>query len=350
MLHCTLIINSYSPFLQQIYTGFCELEAAGKISLTVKKSKHFDPLNKLKPYTEVIINNNINVLIDTFDQGHLFAENNLTITPDFYFKRSYSDHFKKESKWEKILQPLGFNYYVTSKNDKIMPFSRLIKGKVKRIINVSDKLLGTDMAFNCNIGEYEFEPELQDNCNILFTTRVWDPSEMTGLSQSETENRLETNEFRAMVIRTCKTNFKERFIGGLERTPFSEKKYSDCLLDSNKIFETRNYLSNIRKSDICISTLGLFHANGWKFAEYFAASRAVITEKMQYDVIGDFAEGKHVLSFTDSDSLISHINYLTMNKQARLEMMTRNKKYYTKYIRPDKIVADLIRRASGVVL
>ena len=342
MIKCKLIINSYSPFLQQIYAGFCLLESTGKISLEIVKSKYFSTENELKPFVEIVLDGSINIVIDTFDQGHLFEEKKLTIKPDYYFKRSYSDEMKIGHRFSEILHPLGLNYFVTDYTDRVMPVSRFIKGKVKRILSVADNLLGTNLAFNCNISEYENPPKLNSDCKILFTTRLWDPDEFKNLSPSELENRLETNEFRAMVIRTLKKNFPDHFLGGVERSAFTEKYYADCQLESNKIFERRNYFSNLRKHDICISTSGLFHANGWKFAEYCAASRAIVTEKVHYSVPGNFLENQNYLVFTDEDSLTNAVSKLIENQEQRFEMMKSNYSYYQNYVRPDKLIENIL--------
>lgn len=346
MMKCKLIINSYSPFLQQIYTGFCLLESMGKIKLEVVRSKYFSPENELKPFVEVIVDGKINIVIDTFDQGHLFEEKKLTVEPDFYFKRSYSEKFKNESKYREILYPLGFNYYVTHPTDRVMPISRFIKGKVKQSLSGFDKLLGSSLSFNCNIQDYEYPPKLNQECKILFTTRLWDPDEFRNLCPFELENRLETNEFRVMVIRTLKKKFPKQFLGGVERTTYTEKYFADCQLESNKIFERRNYFSNIRSHDICISTSGLFHANGWKFAEYCAASRTIVTEKVHYEVTGNFIENQNYVVFQDVESLTKMVTYLIENPDKRLEMMKSNFDYYENYVRPEKLVANILSFVS----
>lgn len=38
----------------------------------------------------------------------------------------------------------------------------------------------------------------------------------------------------------------------------------------------------VKESDICITTTGLHRSIGWKFAEYIAASKAIVTEKLNY--------------------------------------------------------------------
>lgn len=349
-MHCHLIINSFSPFLQQIYCGFTELEKQNKLKLSFSYSKYFSSENELKPFVEIIVDGKINIVIDTFDSGHLFVEKNLTIEPDFYFKRSLSDEYKNKSSWRNILKPFGFNYYVTSPNDRILPFKRRVKSRVKSLLNPIDRLLGSSLSFNCNIDEHEFRPKLNNDCKILFTTRLWAPDEFKDLSPSELENRLATNEFRVMVIRALKKSFPERFLGGVERTPYTEKYFADCQLESNKIFERRNYFSNIRLHDICISTSGLFHANGWKFAEYCAASRAIVTEKIHYEVTGKFLENQNYLVFQDGETLTKMVTYLIENPDKRLEMMKSNFEYYENYVRPDKIVANVLYRSTGYEL
>lgn len=97
-----------------------------------------------------------------------------------------------------------------------------------------------------------------------------------------------------------------------------------------------SFLNSLQKHDICINTLGLHNSTGWKFAEYIAASRAIISEPLVYQS-PNLVEGNNYLSFIDSDSLILGIEKL---KKSKSQMMLNNYHYYNNFIRPDSLIMN----------
>ena len=57
------------------------------------------------------------------------------------------------------------------------------------------------------------------------------------------------------------------------------------------------FLNIVKSSDICIATTGLHKSIGWKFGEYIAASRAIITEPLYYEIPGELKRGSNYLEF-----------------------------------------------------
>lgn len=97
-----------------------------------------------------------------------------------------------------------------------------------------------------------------------------------------------------------------------------------------------SFLNSLQQHDICINTLGLHNSTGWKFAEYIAASRAIISEPLVYQSSG-LIEGNNYLSFTDSESMILGIETLLKNKS---QMMLNNYHYYNNFVRPDSLIMN----------
>ena len=98
----------------------------------------------------------------------------------------------------------------------------------------------------------------------------------------------------------------------------------------------------VKSSDICIATTGLHKSIGWKFGEYVAASRAIVTEKLHYEIPGDFKSGINYLEFSSEDELVHSIKKLIEDKCLRYEMMKNNHNYYLEYVRPDKLIMNTL--------
>ena len=92
----------------------------------------------------------------------------------------------------------------------------------------------------------------------------------------------------------------------------------------------------MRKSSICIASTGLFNSIGWKLAEYVAAGKAIVSENLNYQVIGDFTEGVNYLGYDSIKQCVDAVDKLYTNPELIEKMRKENKKYYYNYQRPDK--------------
>ena len=110
-------------------------------------------------------------------------------------------------------------------------------------------------------------------------TQLWDPSHVD--DNKKKIERKTINDNRIELIKTLRKKYGTNFIGGLRESKYSKKYYSDLIVDK-QFTNKNNYLKIIKTTDICITTTGLEGSFGWKFAEYVAASRAIVSEKSNF--------------------------------------------------------------------
>ena len=174
---------------------------------------------------------------------------------------------------------------------------------------------------------------------ILLLARLWNPDDVT--SPSLKSERETINKKRIAYIRACRKEFSDQFIGGLQGDDFSRLHAKDLVMPDS-LTRRKNFLQLVKQSDICIATTGLHDSIGWKFAEYVAASRAVISEPLMYQLPGNFESGKNYLTYTNKDELVMQIHFLLDNKKSMKEMMDRNFEYYHDYVSSDKLVLNTL--------
>ena len=332
----------YSPHLSQIYTGFDLLKQRGIIDLTWVKAK--TNIDTTKPLLKVEVNNKYDVIFDTLDGMNWIdgsIEDNLKyfknkIQADFYFKRSFDQNIVKYSPDNCRVYPLGFNYcisencYLKNVNIKIKEYIENIK--IIRIIlkRGERKLLAND---------YEYYPIPNKITKVLFLTRLWDPSLV--VDDRLKKEREDINHHRIDCIRACKREYKDIFTGGIPDNSFSRKNATD-LIALFSVTNKESYIDIVKGHNICITDTGLHNSVGWKFGEYVAASRAIISENMCYEQPGSFRNGINFLEYKNCDELIEKINYLIERKAVLLEMMKSNYEYYNNYLRPDMLVLNAL--------
>lgn len=361
---CCLRLGEVPLHLYHILAGFVLLERQGVINLKIEKdskgSPHALPYNMM----EVIVNDQIKVLYDLNDgydnlleekQDYVVFMNKLLDNYDMVFKRSFSRAYNSKLKNNHKIYPLGLNYMVTVPGNVAhypMPYDPL-KEKIKKLV----RMLPFSEYFNglYYVNTFEEMPKRESNPRILFMARMWDVSgDFTGqLTSSKKEERVYINEFRAECIRLCRKEFGDRFLGGVSPTPFAYKHYPDIVIENKKITQRNHYLQKVKQSAICIATMGLHESIGWKFAEYIAASRAIVSEELHYEVPGNFNEKQNYLLFRTPEECISQIHRLRNNDEERYQMMVNNFKYYHESLRPDRLVLNslltiLLQQQEGV--
>lgn len=104
----------------------------------------------------------------------------------------------------------------------------------------------------------------------------------------------------------------------------------------------------MKECSICITTIGLHFSNGWKLGEYVSQGKAIITEKMIYEVNGNFNKGDNYLEFESPDELVDQVNKILSNKKYMKSMMNKNNEYYRMFLAPDKVVFNALKEIKGM--
>lgn len=327
----------FSPHLSQIYKGFQILEEKGLIDLKfIKKAGNLN-----KPIISAFINNEYHIIYDTLDgfnwldnksieDNLLFFQNHYQC--DYYFKRSYNASLLNYNKGStRRIHNLEFNYDVAYE-PIFTDIKRVVKDTIHKRLNLHNP--------NVDYKDFEYYFNKNDQSKILFSARLWDPKDVENIDES-TEREI-INQNRINYIRACKKEFGSIFTGGLQDSELSRKMAKDLVL-SNKKTSKLSYIRTIKDHDICISTLGLHKSNGWKFGEYIAASRAIISEPLFF-TSENFIESNNYLEVSSTDSLISNIYRILDDTEYKYTMMVNNFNYYNQYLRPDALILNSLIR------
>ncbi|WP_195515192.1 glycosyltransferase family 1 protein [Paraclostridium bifermentans] len=347
---CILRVSQVPLHLYQIIAGFMLLNKKGIIDLKLEESKVLLPYNMM----ELEIDNKIKVLYDVNDgydnlleEGKNYVDfmDSILNRYDICFKRSYSKNYNLPLSNGYKVNPLGLNYMTTIKGNlahksyKDDPKNEKIKKFIRR--------LPFSQYYNNKylIENFENKPKLNNEPKILFFARLWDPNgvELRKLPKEKIEERIEINKVRVECIKACKKEFGRYFDGGITQSNYSNENYKELVVNNKKITNRDGYLKLMKESDICIATTGLHDSIGWKFGEYVAASKAIVSEKLHYELPGDFKKEKNYLEFNNVDKCINSIYELIQDKNKRYNMMKNNHIYYMNYVKPDKLVFNSLR-------
>ncbi|WP_289004874.1 hypothetical protein [uncultured Parabacteroides sp.] len=339
MLKIHLKIISDSEHTSAIITGLLMLEEQGLIELSIDLC--YDQL-LLFPHShivEICILGKV-IAFDLLDgyNWDLDKTEDYLDRVDFYFKRSFC--LKKNemiSATNRIkIHPLGFNYSVTYKNNPIndIVVNKSIKAYIASLLGIKPFSYFTTSVFEAP-ANYK-----KGNLKILFIPRLWEVDEQ--LSPSLNQEREYINQMRIRIVRNLKKIYPHNFVGGIQYSKLAKNICGDLIVP--RWYTMRSYYLNLMKSsDICIGSMGLHESISWKTGEYIAASRAIVNERLHYEVVGPFNEGVNYLSFDSVDQCIQQVSFLMEHPDVVYSMKKENERYYKEYLRPDKLVSNAIK-------
>ena len=344
MIDCHLICSSNSAHLSQIYTGYALLHEMGEIRLSQECERRND-LDATKPqhlrdarnqHLLAIVNHEIKVYYDCHDSCEIdeAAANEV----DYYFKRSYA-RFQVPDGFKRKIFPLGLNYEIYCAS--VDSFEQ------QRISYFWPQLTEPEiLPFRPTVENMFAIPHQSLRPSVLFISRVYDPFDHPDRSKEKIAERMLVNETRANCVDLLRREFKDRFLGGFEHTDYAVKNYKHALLQNNELAEKGTYLNLLTQYPVCVTTTGLHGSIGWKLGEYVAFSRAIVSQRLYYEVSEGFKEGKNYLEFGELDQCVEAVQKLLSDTDLRYQMMRTNHEYYLCHLRPDA----LIRRTLKIAL
>ncbi len=281
---------------------------------------------------------------------------------DFYFKRSCDSKRHTGMKNADKIKPLGLNYLCSCKGN---PYDDFVAdghslGELKRYL----VYLKTKKNNIYDYSIFESNGRHYDDYKLLFLTRLWDSSGISAQNIKRTypyftdaQAAEEADKWKASLDKATKDRieyakalrevYADKVIAGVSADLFSQKLCPELIVDSS-FTERRRYLDEIKKNYICITSEGLHQSIGWKFAEFIAAGKSIITEPLAYETVGGLEENRNYLSYNDTKSLLAACDRLMNDFDAVHAMESHNGEYYKSHLRPDKVVLDSLNTVFDV--
>jgi hypothetical protein len=352
---CTVYALSNADHTFQIYAGLYALHRAGCIRLRQRYARH-ELVSRLAPvplqgerWAKAMGNLFVDVegvglvFFDIRDSAGYFPE--IVDRLALYAKRSFrrADYAASPGKFV----PLGLNYSVYT--DRACP-AELVKSLTQLdgsrmsakhfLVSLARLLPGAGPALGVpTVSRLSSPPDVDQPPKAIFFARTWEPA------GPEDEGFEALNETRAECIRALRKAFGPQFLGGFSRSQHACRRYPDCVVGPELSTRRRDYLRRLRSYPVCVATTGLYGSIGWKFAEYVALSKAIVSEPLQFEPPGPMTAGENYLEFATPDACVAAVARLLADRDLRARMMARNRSYYLEYGAPDAVVGRVLHAA-----
>jgi hypothetical protein len=371
-INCKLVYgNRTEMHLSQIIAGFQMLKEQKIINFEIA----FDPgyIKEKYIHTAMIELKTDNQIIsydlsDGYQSFHDMEQfDQLLDGVDFYFKRSIDRKKQTGLRNDGKVLPLGLNYLTSCKNN---PFDKYISTSANKLASIKGyyKYFRYEKRFQSEyyFSKFEHTPNPEaTGYKLLFSTRLWDESKIQEEGLQRAYPNLSANEIKQLSekwkndlrnvtferieqVTALKDRFGSQFLGGVTRDAYSQKLVPHLLVSDEFAIKT-NYMKTTKGNVVCIANRGLHHSIPWKLGEYVAASRAIITEPLAYEVPGDFSPEGNYLTFNNTSELLTNAGRLLEDEHLIHQMEQNNHLYYHNYVRPDSMVRNTLIAAGLTV-
>jgi hypothetical protein len=357
MVACELLSHSIQLHLSQVYAGFVMLHRSGRVRVRQRIVRERAPrpgpqhLREAPDYQLRVMLGSLALNYDVHDSWEVDEERLASV--DLYFKRSFAPE-RLSSLGPELrakVRPLGLNYAVYPDGTDRFGLARSLGlGRGARRVVEAARALGLPNAFvfTSRVGAMSAPPDAERNPRVLFMVRAFDPHDDRDRAREKSEERRAINDARAQCIRTLRSELGDRFYGGFVHTPYAVRNYAQWLAPEASRGAKGRYIELLRSFPICVATTGIHGSIGWKFAEYVAFSKAIVSERLHYQATGDLAPGHNYLEFAGVDECVASVVRLLEDRELRASLMANNAAYYQRYLRPDALVWNTLEVALGI--
>jgi hypothetical protein len=342
--HCLVLVHARGPHLEQVHAGLALLQRRGAIALQYRFSPPPDGpanppmLSGHRSQLRVVLDRSIVIHYDLDDSAAISAD--AISGADVYFKRSVTREQLRRAK----VFALGLNVPVRHSPSGVACLERAaVNARLRWQSGRRSHLLANraDWQYVPSLRELERRPSRASR--VMFLTRVWSPED--GKDADQAAHRHAMNETRAQLVRLLRENLGPDFVGGFEPDEYALDAYPDCVVSAVTFTDKRRYLASLADCAIGIASEGLHSSVGWKMAEYVAASRAVVSERIEAVIPGGFRKSLNYLEFSSPKECLDNVLQLQADINAQSRMMQANHDYWRMSLRPDVLVGRTLKLA-----
>lgn len=291
---------------------------------------------------KVYLKNNKSILLGfDFNDSDSFFSLQALKQASYYFKRTYVRESVGlvQKEFPVVIDPLGIPFMLKpdiilneNKFKSIFICNRVLN-KIKfskNLFSILYKVLSKSRedwkTFKSTRTLSNFENQIESKkIDAIFYQKRFFPNENSEDTKSVHQQRID-------IVRLLKKEFPDNFKGGIKDDENLPDKYKDCAstIDGSQ----SEFLKIVKKSGICIYTRGLSNSIGWTLPEFMSQGKAIVAEHQSVVFPKALEHNVHLLYFSNTDELKTHINYLLKHPEEIKRLSANARMYYENHISP----------------
>jgi hypothetical protein len=192
-----------------------------------------------------------------------------------------------------------------------------------------------------NLSTYEGSLSENKTTAVLFQTRLWDPAEEQG------DWVQPCNEARMNMVRVLRNRLGNRLVGGLIRTPYTEKRCPELLsnLTASATAKRPEFIRLCRRFLIRVNIKALFDAIPYSLGETLAANNCLVSETIRNTCATPLVAERHYLSFTTPDECADRCLELLDSPEKTRQLREDAHAYYRAAVSPKEAMRQYLTQA-----
>ncbi|MFO0748221.1 MAG: glycosyltransferase [Myxococcota bacterium] len=193
------------------------------------------------------------------------------------------------------------------------------------------------------VDEHVAPPPADTEPLVLFQTRAFpaypaDPPEFLA-------SKSLVNAQRADLIRRLRAALGSRFVGGLVPDAFARRHFPDVL--TTLPTDPGRYRELVRRARVVVYSAGLVGSAARKLAEYLAAGRAIVMQRLPTTLPAPLEDGRHALVFDDAEACVARCRELLDDAPRARALGEAAAAYYREWVEPATNVERMIGLAMA---
>lgn len=336
-----------------LYCGLYDLEQDGCIRMRLRPRVSLHPSEVFAVVLEVTdthTGETRRLAVDYRDNADVLCSRKLAEV-DVYYKRNFirgiTDRVCPDGHAER-LRPAGLSFPVRGVRER--PYWALVVGGLHRtelpvirrslratLGNFYKAGFASPMMVRRFLKEDDFRASVADATReiVLFQTKAYEPP-----PTSFADDTKQVNDDRAGTIRALREAFGDRFVGGFMPSEYAAREYPDCV--STLSSEQADYSKVMRSARVCVYTRGLRDSPAFKLAEYMAAGRCIVAERLRTELPQPIEDGREAVFYDRMDELLGHCENLLSDPHSAERLSANALAYYQAEVRPRERVRRLL--------
>jgi hypothetical protein len=292
---------------------------------------------------EIEVDDGVRAYIDVHEG--LEIDEAAAVRSTVYFKRCLDPSFVPAALRDKVV-PYGLSMDLVGTRVDRYELSRQLrlqasagtrlKGLAKLMLRPARRLAGNPIALTvADFAAPALPPAaFGPDARVLFLTRLFDPRGVQDPAAQLIRTDYEAmNALRIGCIRALRRELGASFLGGVAASDYARSAAPDLIVGDD-VIARHNFAKLLHEYPIAVTTAGPRRSHGFKIAEYLAAARAIVAERLALQLPGPFAEGTNYLGFTTPEECVAQVLALRADPAAASRQSRANWTYFRDWVEP----------------
>jgi hypothetical protein len=181
---------------------------------------------------------------------------------------------------------------------------------------------------------------------VYYQTRVFDPDpRFANHLEAVVASKRAVNRSRAALVQALRAGLGAAFQGGIAADGYALAQHGAAV--SPLPTAQADHLARMDRARVVVYTNGLLGSPAFKLAEYLAAGKCIVAERLACELPAPLRDGEHLLWFDTPEECLAHCRALLADPERCRRLGAAAQVYYREHVAPERTALRMIETALG---